>query len=583
MQTIETRLKSLRARRSLVLGAARAAWSIGSVERAEGTLGSTLALARQKKGLAFTRDWTFAELYQWAAKHYRLQTFLEYGRESYSFDEMNRRANRVARALRAAGVGVGVGQGQGVALVLGNHPNFLDAFFAVQKLGGYAVPVNTALVGDGLSYILDHSDVSAIICDTETAPKIAAVRPALKRVNAVWVTTAEAPSGYTLPEGMRPFSELERGGAAESDNLGLEPDPEAPSMLLYTSGTTGLPKAVVSQYGQQRVKPIGLLANLLYDKTDKLYTCLPLFHANALMLTTMQALWVGIPLYLSKRFSASRFWKELGECGATQFNTVGGMIPILLKTPPSAADRAHKVKRIVSAACPRDAWRPFEERFGVEIWEAYGAVDGAGVTIFNAGNAPIGSIGKPARLMKWKLATEDGSAAPTGQPGELWVHVGKRSESRVPYWKNDKASNEKVSDGWLRTGDVMQADADGFLYFVGRNTDSMRRRGENVSAYEVEKVVDAYPDVLESAAFGVPSPVGEQDIMISVVPVEGRTIDPQQLAAFLRERLPKYAVPSYLDIVAELPKTGTHRVIKTDLKKRGVSASTIRLDDSTSR
>ncbi|HEX7478360.1 MAG TPA: AMP-binding protein [Polyangiales bacterium] len=579
MQSIETRLKSMRARRSLLMGAARAAWAIGGVERSEGTLGRTLALMREQKSPAFARDWTFAELYEWAARQHRLQGFLEYGTERYSFDEMNRRANRVARQLQK----VGIAEGKGVALMLGNHPHFLDAFFAIQKLGAYAVPVNTALVGDGLSYILEHSEVSVIICDSETAPKVAAVRPALKRVTDVWVTTAEAPKDFVLPEGMRPFTELERGGAAESDNLGIRPDPSSPSLLLYTSGTTGLPKAVVSQYGQQRAKGIGLLANVLYDKSDKLYTCLPLFHANALLLTVMQSLWVGIPLYLSKRFSASRFWKELGECGATQFNTVGGMIPILLKTQPSAADRMHKVKRIVSAACPKDAWVPFEERFGVEIWEGYGAVDGAGIAIVNMGNAPVGSLGKPPRLMKWRLVAEDGKDAPTGQPGELRVHVGNRSESRVPYWKNEKASNEKVIDGWLHTGDVMQADAGGYLYFVGRNTDSMRRRGENVSAYEVEKVVDAYPDVLESAAFGVPSPVGEQDIMISVVAVEGRTIDPVQLAAFLRERLPKFAAPSYLDIVAELPKTGTHRVIKADLKKRGVSASTIRLDDGSTR
>jgi crotonobetaine/carnitine-CoA ligase len=297
------------------------------------------------------------------------------------------------------------------------------------------------------------------------------------------------------------------------------------------------------------------------------------------MLTVMQALWVGIPLRLSKRFSATRFWRELAECGATQFNTVGSMIPILLKTAPSEFDRAHKVRRVVSAACPKDAWVPFETRFGVELWEGYGAVDGAGVTIFNAGTAPIGSLGRPPRVVKWRLVDSAGADAPEGQPGELWVFVGDKRESRVPYWKNEKASSEKVADGWLHTGDLMQADAGGFLYFVGRNTDSMRRRGENVSAYEVEKVVDAYPDVLESAAFGVPSPVGEQDIMISVVPVEGRTVDPKQLMAFLRERLPRYALPAYLDVVTELPKTGTHRVIKHELKSRGVSAATLRLVD----
>jgi crotonobetaine/carnitine-CoA ligase len=254
------------------------------------------------------------------------------------------------------------------------------------------------------------------------------------------------------------------------------------------------------------------------------------------------------------------------------------MIPILLKTQPSAADKAHKVKRIMSAACPKEAWTPFEERFGVVIWEAYGAVDGAGLVIFNAGNAPIGSLGKPARAVKYRLVDEHGKDAKVGTPGELTVFVGPKRESRVEYWRNDKASNEKVVDGWLSTGDLMQADDKGFLYFVGRNTDSMRRRGENVSAYEIEKVVDAHPDVLESAAYGVPSPMGEQDIMIAVVPVEGRTLDAKGLLKYLQERLPKYAVPSYLDVVSELPKTGTHRVIKADLKKRGVTDHTVRMD-----
>ncbi len=238
---------------------------------------------------------------------------------------------------------------------------------------------------------------------------------------------------------------------------------------------------------------------------------------------------------------------------------------------------------MVSAACPRDAWIPFEKRFGVELWEGYGAVDGAGVTIFNAGNAPVGSLGRPARAMKWRLVDEQGSVVSHGTPGELQVHVGAKRESRVPYWKNEKASNDKVVDGWLRTGDVMQADRKGYLYFVGRNTDSMRRRGENVSAYEVEKIVDSHPDVLESAAFGVPSPVGEEDIMIALVTVEGRRLDPEDLLAFLKERLPKYAVPSYLDVVTELPKTGTHRVIKAELKKRGVTGGTVRLEDRAPR
>jgi len=578
METQQVPTKVIGSHARLALGTLRAAWTIGRLEQSEGELGRTLTLLRQRRTLAFARDWTFAELLEWSARRHRYDPFLEYGEHTYSFNDMNRRANRVARRLRAAGLSAG----DGVALMLSNHPRFLDAFFAIQKIGAYAVPVNTALVSDGLSYILEHSEVRAVVCDHDTAPLVLQVRPSIPRIEHVWVNTEEAPPGHDLPAGARSFTDIEAGTVTDGEDLGTRPDPEAPSLLLYTSGTTGLPKAVVSLYGNQRVKSIGLLANLLYRKHDKLYTCLPLCHANALMLTIMQALWVGIPVHLAKRFSASRFWRELAECGATQLNTVGSMIPILLKTSPSEHDRAHKVRRVVSAACPKDAWVPFEKRFGVELWEGYGAVDGGGVTIFNAGTAPIGSLGRPARPVKWKLVDASGAEAAAGRPGELWVYVGTKRESSVPYWKNDKATNEKVVDGWLRTGDVMQADAKGFLYFVGRNTDSMRRRGENVSAYEVEKIVDAHPDVLESAAFGVPSPLGEQDIMIAVVPVAGRSIDTKEFIEFLRARLPKYAVPSYLEVVGELPKTGTHRVIKQELKARGVTGSTLRLEDGPS-
>jgi crotonobetaine/carnitine-CoA ligase len=569
-------LKSLRSRRDLVKGGLRAAGHVLRVETAEGTLLKTLNRMRETRGPAFYRDWTFADLYEWAAEHHGVKPFIDYGDTIYSFREMNDRANRVAHALRKAGVR----EGDGVALMLSNHPRFYDAFFAVMKLGAYAVPVNTALVGEGLAYILDHSEVRAVVSDHECMPKVAEVRAKAPRIANVWVNLAEAPTGTALAEGMRNFDELEAGGGY---NLGVRPNPKAPSLLLYTSGTTGLPKAVVSEYGQQRVKALGLLANLLYTKSDKLYTCLPLFHANALLLTTMHALWVGMPVRLAKRFSASRFWKEISESGVTQFNTIGGMIPIMLKTPPTPYDKAHQVKRIVSAACPKDAWVPFETRFGVEVWEAYGAVDGAGVTIFNAGNAPVGSIGKPARTTRWRLADDAGNVVPPGAPGELQVYVGNKAESRVPYWKNEKASSEKVIDGWLHTGDLMTRDEKGFLYFVGRNTDSMRHRGENVSAFEVEKVVDAYPAVLESAAFGVPSPMGEQDVMVSVALVEGQTLDPAEFLAYCRRNLPKFAVPSFLDVVTEFNKTGTHRIIKADLKKRGVTAQTIRLDDIVTR
>ena len=427
--------------------------------------------------------------------------------------------------------------------------------------------------------MLSHSRVRHVVCAHETLPRLAQTAAAHGGRLRLWLHDDEAPSGYVRPAAALSLpSRLELDWASDP-NLATVIDPAAPSLLSYTSGTTGLPKAVVTPYGQQRIKSIGLLAHVLYHERDKLYTCLPLFHANALLLTIMSALWVGIRVRLAKRFSASTFFRELAECGATQLNTVGSMIPVLLKTPESRYDRAHRVRRVISAACPKDAWRAFEHRFGLRIWEAYGAVDGAGVTIMNPGTGPIGSIGKLPHRTAWRLVDAEGHSVPSGQAGELWLRLRRKGQAEVRYWHDERATREKVEDGWLHTGDLMQADGDGYLYFVGRNTDSMRRRGENVSAFEVERVVDAHPDVLESAAFGVPSPLGEQDIMLSVVQVPGRTLDPRALCDYLAERLPKYALPSYLDIVDELPKTATHRVIKGVLKERGVSASTHVLDE----
>ncbi|MBI2572052.1 MAG: AMP-binding protein [Candidatus Schekmanbacteria bacterium] len=560
-----------------VLGAA--AFSLG-LEWQAGELGATLAAARRRGTLAFARDWTFAELLEWAARRFGGNPFIDFAGDCLSFDLLNRRANQVARGLQAHGAAAGAG----VAIMMDNRPSFLELFFASQKVGAYCVPINTHLVGDGLAYIVNHSEVAIVGADGPALDKLRAIADRLARPLTVFVVDddggGDRESLAAMPPSARlrllPYAELERRERCDAD-LGTRPDAHAPSLLMYTSGTTGLPKAVVYRSGSAGVKKLGFASHVFYDPDDKIYTCLPLFHANALLVTVVQALWRGIPVALARRFRASRFWREVSESGATTFNALGAMIPILLKTPPSVFEREHRVRKVISSACPADAWRPFEERFGVRIWEAYGAVDGGGFVVFNAGNAPVGSIGRPSFGARYRLVTASGADAAVGEAGELMFHAARSADAPVTYYKNEAASADKTRDGWLRTGDVMRRDAGGFLYFVGRRTDSMRRRGENVSAYEVEKEVDAHPDVLESAAFGVPSELAEEEIMVCVVPVEGRTVDPQALAAFLAPRLPKYALPRYVEVVDALPKTATHRVMKEELKARGVTPRTVDL------
>ncbi|MCC6217592.1 MAG: AMP-binding protein [Polyangiaceae bacterium] len=557
------------------LGEAGRRWSAGRVvvralartvrsELREGTLRETLRASREAGTLSFAGEPTFGELLARRARERPDAEFVRFERQRVRVGELDQRVNAVAAGLRAV-----TRAGDNVALLCPNCPEYLEAFFAIQRLGLGAVPVNTALVGDGLVHVLQSSRARAAIVHHDQLAQLEAVRARAPELEHVVVITEGAPyeagAGATL-EGWR----RDHRDAAPPARA---PDPEAVALLLYTSGTTGSAKGVVYRYRDSNTKRLRLLSHLLYSPGEVLYTCLPLFHANALLLTTMMALDMGSVVALGRRFSASRFWQEAAELGATTFNALGAMIPILLKQPPGAHDRAHRVRLVVSAACPAEAWRPFEERFGVRIVEAYGAVDGGGFITMNLGNAPVGSIGKPLGG-KYRLLDDAGGEARSGEPGELCVWMGRSESRKVEYYRDEKATRQKTHDGWLHTGDFLRRDERGFLYFVGRRSDSMRRRGENVSAHEVESVLAQHPDVLECAVFGVPSELGEDDIMAVVVPVEGRTLDPAEVRRYVEPRLARHAWPRYVELAAELPKTGTHRVQKSDLQRRGPGPAT---------
>ncbi|MBW2702803.1 MAG: AMP-binding protein [Deltaproteobacteria bacterium] len=515
--------------------------------------------------LQIAEEMSWGELVAEKAARYGDRTFLNFDDQTLSYADMNDRANQLANFLKRQGGG----RGAGVAMLMANSPRFLDVFFGLQKIGMYAVPINTSLKGDSLRYVLKHCDAKMVVMDEAFADEYFKAAGDLKRIEGIIINGMP-------PRGISDSRLVSLDSAYDEPKVepGIGHDPDDICLIMYTSGTTGRSKGVVYRYRKSSVKLLSLVANLLYDKNDVLYTCMPLFHGNALFVTTTCAMHVGARVALSKKFSASRFFEEIRQSGATTFNTIGAMIPILMKQPERPEDSQNSVKFIISAACPVDLWEAFEKRFGFKIYETYGAVDGGGKTILNLGTGPVGSIGKPPMKLKYRLVDSEMLDVPVGTPGELIFAASKSKKGGVEYYKDEKASGKKQKSGWILTGDLMKRDKKGYLYFTGRNTESMRIKGENVSAFEVENTLHKHPAVLEVAVFAVPSDLAEDDIMACASLVEGKSVTESDLVAFARKNLPKFAVPRYVKIVEEFSKTVTQRIKKKELENKGIVAGT---------
>ena len=505
----------------------------------------------------------FHQLIDFQANKLGDKPYIMYGDLKISFARYNELSCRTANGLAA----LGAQPGDGMALLMGNCPEYLYLFYGLPRGGFYSVPINTALKGDGLSYILGNSDVRYLTVDEDLYPKIKELGTEIGNVQKVFIhRTSDNP----VPEGCLDLEDLFKGSP---DSPGHSIDHDAIKFLMYTSGTTGFPKGVVTRNNRDNAQGLYGLASVLIQPDDVLFTALPLFHANALILTASWALAAGVPFGLEKKFSASGFWDAIRHYGATQFNGIGSLIPIIMKQPERPDDADNPVRTVISAACPANLWEAFEKRYNVKIWEAYGAVDGGGVMLFNMGDGPVGSVGK-VQQGEWKLIDENGNEVPKGEPGELINKAPAENKSPVEYYKNTEASTKKVKDGWIYSGDLFYADENDYLYFVDRASDSMRRRGENISSYEVENIVEKFPEVQACAAFGVPSELGEDEVMIWIKLKDSSQINYKKLIEHCVKNMAFFMVPRFIDVVDDIPRTGTLRAIKTEMKKRGVTERT---------
>ncbi|MHA2008593.1 MAG: AMP-binding protein [Promethearchaeota archaeon] len=505
--------------------------------------------------------------------------------EKYSYNDMYMQSNRFSNVL----LKLGMKPGDGISIYEINSPEFLFVLFGAWKIGNYVVLVNTGLKGDGLQYIIDHSDSKIVALHWTLLDNYLNIKDQLPKIKHVIVDTNEAPSDYELPEGILSLQSLMN--EASEDDVNVEIKPDNMSTLMYTSGTTGLPKATT--FFHRAMIGNALIGTLLWsfrwkEPGAKLFTCLPLFHGNALQLCTMPGYYAEIPVVLSKRFSASRFWDIVRKYEVTTFNTLGSMPQYLMKQPKKPNDKDHKVRVVSSAACPKEIVRDFEARFGVKLHEGYGAVDGAGYGLGTGGapDAPVGSMGKAAPDTTAEIMDDDLNILGPNEIGELvfLVKEEEKATRKVSYYKNPEASTARVQvapDGrsWFLTGDLATKDENGWYFFVDRKKDSIRRRGENIAAWSIERAINGHEKVLESAAFGIKGhQVGEDyaedEVMVAVVFQPNQTMTPEELLDFLQDKLAYFQIPRFIDFVDELPKSKVHRIMKRFLKEHGVTGNT---------
>ena len=475
-------------------------------------------------------------------------------------------ADQASRAAQAAAAlaSVGVGKGDKVALMMANSLEFLDLWFGISLLGAVMVPVNTALKGAGLRYILEHSGAGVVVVDGAFVDAVEAALPADKELNRRIVRGADAPRGYDR------LDELLDGEFSPVALAKVNPGDLA--SILYTSGTTGLPKGVMNSHNSYGVAANEFTRRCVRVRDDDiLYTSLPLFHVNAQSLTTCGSLVSGRPFVLAPRFSASRFFDDLRVHGATVFNYIGAMLTMLYKQTPRPQDSDNPARITLGGAAPAEIWRAFEVRFQLTILEAFGLTETATLCLANPpDDIRVGRVGKPVGWSEVRIEREDGTEAPDGEAGEIAIRSRRENTMFMGYFQNEEATSAAMKGGWFHSGDRGRRDADGYFEFIDRLKDSIRRRGENISSFEIEQIVNSHSHVAESAAVGVPSDLGEEDVMVVVVEKEGHSVDPGELIRYCEERMADFMVPRYVQLREALPKTATQRIQKYQLRESGV-------------
>jgi carnitine-CoA ligase len=496
------------------------------------------------------------------------RALLTIGGRTLTAADLNAAVNRVAHGLVRNGFGPGVT----VGLLSANRLEMALAWLALAKVGAVSVPINTASKAPQLAHVLSNSRASALIAEEQWMSEVRAIAaglPALERVALFDIREAPAMAGG--PQTIA-FEQLYAGDASDPC---VPLDPAGLSSIVYTGGTTGPSKGVMCCQSHYYWWARTLSRALAITDSDIWYTCLPLFHSNA-QATLLAALLTGAHLVIGDRFSASQYWQQARGANASIASLLGTMAHILYhRQSRGESDRLPRLRTIFCPAFPAALQLDFEARFGVRVMNAYGSTELNCVTMTPLDSpARPGSMGLVLEEFEMNVVDEHDCELPRGTTGELVVRPRQPFSTMLGYFGLPDKTAEAWRNLWFHTGDRGYEDEDGHFYFVDRLKDSIRRRGENVSSFEIEQVVNRYEGVMESAAYPVPAEIGEDDVMVSVVVRPGGLVEMADLIAWCEARLPRFAIPRFIDIVGELPKTAVGRVEKFKLRARGVTETT---------
>ncbi len=525
-------------------------------------------------------DWVVSKVVAAQARARGEKVFLrEIGGRTLTFGEADASTNRLANGLMKHGVT----HGERVAVMLPNGLEICLTWFALSRLGAVNVFINTAYKGEFLKHLLNNSEARLILVSAEFLPWLADIEgdlPALETAIVVGQVEAETRAAFKRIE-LLPYDEAagEDQAARPADPVEREVAYHDIGAIMYTSGTTGPSKGVLMPHAHLYLFGQGEVENLRLSEADIYYICMPLFHANALLMQLFGSLIVGCEAVIAPRFSASGWLNDVRAHGCTITNTLGVMTEFIFRQPERSEDADNALRLICAVPSPPEIREPFEQRFNTRLIEAYGMTE-VNIPLYHPLDGPYrpGSCGKTyERFFEVRAVDPDTDLElPPGEMGELVVRPLEPYCFMQGYNRMPEKTVEAWRNFWFHTGDAVKMDPDGFFYFIDRIKDCIRVRGENVSSYEIEAILADFPGVAEVAAIAVKSDIagGEDEIKACIVPQPGAEFSPEALLDFCRDRMPHFAIPRYVEFTKALPKTPTEKVRKTQLREAGITPDT---------